>query len=186
MGKANSKYFYTASLMDEALLALLEKKEYDYITVKEICAKAGVNRSTFYLHYESIDDLLRESLAALSAQFRAKFQGEPLKDVYLITPAYILPYLEFLAENRRIFLTAVEKPEIFGVTMQFDDAYAQVLAPILERYGVKEEERKYVLAYYLSGMHALIIQWIKGGCRESPQYIAELLVKYTPGEKPGT
>lgn len=32
------------------------------ITIKEICKKAGVNRSTFYLHYESIDDLLEETL----------------------------------------------------------------------------------------------------------------------------
>ena len=33
--------------MDEALLALLEKKEFAYITIRELCAAAGVNRSTF-------------------------------------------------------------------------------------------------------------------------------------------
>ena len=49
--------------MDEAFLILLEKKDYDYITIKEICEKAGVNRSTFYLHYETLDDLLKESLS---------------------------------------------------------------------------------------------------------------------------
>ena len=47
--------------MDNAFLELLEKKELAYITVKEICEKAGVNRSTFYLHYETIGDLLEES-----------------------------------------------------------------------------------------------------------------------------
>lgn len=47
MDKNQSKYFYTASLMDEALLALLQKKDYESITVKEVCEKAGVNRSTF-------------------------------------------------------------------------------------------------------------------------------------------
>lgn len=50
MDKNQGKYFYTASLMDEALLALLQKKDYEFITVKEVCEKAGVNRSTFYLH----------------------------------------------------------------------------------------------------------------------------------------
>ena len=53
MNKSESKYYNTALLMDEALLLLLEKKDYDYITIKEICEKAGVNRSTFYLHYET-------------------------------------------------------------------------------------------------------------------------------------
>lgn len=48
MNKSQSKYFNTACLMDEALLSLLQKKDYTYITVKEICEKAGVNRSTFY------------------------------------------------------------------------------------------------------------------------------------------
>ena len=47
MNKSESMYYNTALLMDEALLLLLEKKEYDFITVKEICEKAGVNRSTF-------------------------------------------------------------------------------------------------------------------------------------------
>lgn len=57
MNKNESKYFSTAFLFDEALIYLLEKKELEYITVKEICDKAGVNRSTFYLRYESIEDI---------------------------------------------------------------------------------------------------------------------------------
>lgn len=52
MNKNESKYYNTALLMDEALIQLLEKKEFEYISIKEICEKAGVNRSTFYLHYD--------------------------------------------------------------------------------------------------------------------------------------
>ena len=53
MNKNESKYYNTALLMDEALIQLLEKKEFEYISIKEICEKAGVNRSTFYLHYDN-------------------------------------------------------------------------------------------------------------------------------------
>lgn len=49
--------------MDEAFLELLGEKDFPYITVKEICSRAGVNRSTFYLHYETIEDLLAESVS---------------------------------------------------------------------------------------------------------------------------
>ena len=62
MDKNKSKYFNTAIKMDEALLSLLEKKEFPYITVKEICKAAGVNRSTFYLHYENTSELLQETV----------------------------------------------------------------------------------------------------------------------------
>lgn len=71
MTRSESKYFVTATKMDEAFLRLLEKKDISYITVKEICETAGVNRSTFYLHYETISDLLSESVNYLNDQFLA-------------------------------------------------------------------------------------------------------------------
>lgn len=43
MNKSESKYFATAAKMDEAFLKVLEKKDFAYITVKEICAAAGGN-----------------------------------------------------------------------------------------------------------------------------------------------
>ena len=52
MHKPESKYFSTAKKMDLALMLLLKKKPFEYITVREICEAASVNRSTFYLHYE--------------------------------------------------------------------------------------------------------------------------------------
>lgn len=187
MNKSESKYYNTACLMDEALLQLLEKKDYDYITVKEICEKAGVNRSTFYLHYEKVNDLLKESLSYIFSKFTNKYDsdlqfkiqsGSP-GDLFLITPEYIIPYLEFLMEYKQLFMAAVEKPSVFGVSKYFDELYAEVFNPILGHFHIDESERKYILAFHISGMHAIIIEWIKGGCRESMQYIADLLIKYT-------
>ena len=63
-----SKNSFSTSLMVEALLLLLEKNEYDSITVKEICEKAGVNRSTFYKHYDTKDDLLVETMKYINAR----------------------------------------------------------------------------------------------------------------------
>lgn len=68
MNRSESKYFNTAARMDEAFLALLEQKDFAYITVKELCQKAGVNRSTFYLHYETVGDLLAESVEYMHRQ----------------------------------------------------------------------------------------------------------------------
>ena len=119
MNRSESKYFSTAACMDEALLALLEKKDFAYITVKEVCQKAGVNRSTFYLHYESMADLLAESVEYLKKQFLAYFAPNsmnilqrihdcPLNELFLITPEYLAPYLRYIQEHRRLFQTAVE------------------------------------------------------------------------------
>lgn len=69
MNKSESRYFATAARMDEAFLTLLAKKDFEYITVKEICEVAGVNRSTFYLHYETMSDLLSESVSRMNEHF---------------------------------------------------------------------------------------------------------------------
>ena len=104
MKKSESKYFNTAVRMDRAFLELLEKKDMEYITVKEISEAAGVNRSTFYLHYETIDDLLAESVQYMNQQFQehmklgaekfvSKIRECPLEELYLVTPTYLLPYI---------------------------------------------------------------------------------------------
>lgn len=106
MNKTESKYFSTAARMDEAFLALLEKKDLPYITVKEICQQAGVNRSTFYLHYETIGDLLAESVQYMTERFldHMRQRTEPFAAsdtplsagrAYFITPEYLEPYLSY-------------------------------------------------------------------------------------------
>ena len=107
MNKSESKYFATAVRMDEAFLTLLERKDFAYITVKELCETAGVNRSTFYLHYETMADLLTESVSHMNEQFlaymkkdseafMAKLENCPLDELYLITPEYLNPYLGYI------------------------------------------------------------------------------------------
>ena len=76
MNKNKSKYFNTALFMNEALLSLLEKKDFEYITVKELCNKAGVNRSTFYLHYETMNDLLNETINMIEKKFYSSFNKD--------------------------------------------------------------------------------------------------------------
>lgn len=51
---------YTKAVLQQALLKLLKGKHIDKISIKELCQEAKVNRGTFYLHYATPNDLLRE------------------------------------------------------------------------------------------------------------------------------
>lgn len=73
MNKNESKYFNTSKRMNDALLLLLEKKDFEFINVKEICKVAKVNRSTFYLHYDNTKDLLDETIANANEDFYLAF-----------------------------------------------------------------------------------------------------------------
>ncbi len=188
MNKKESKYFATASKMDEALMELLEKKEFEYITIKEICDKAGVNRSTFYLHYENTADLLSETTRYVVDKFLTyfnnrsiNFQEGSLKDLVFIKREYLVPYLTFIKENQRIFKTALGHLGIMGFEAYYDRMFSHIFNPILERFGIDIEERQYVMKYYLTGMTALSMEWLREGCKMPVERVCEIIVKCTTG-----
>ena len=189
MTRSESKYFHTAARMDEALLALLETKDFAYITVKEICTQAGVNRSTFYLHYENIADLLEESVEHMNTQFLSYMQQHnptaflsrlrdcTLEELYLITPEYLTPYLSYIREHRRLFRTAVENAASLRLEHSYFALAQHVLIPILERFHVAEADRDYLLSFYIHGLMAIINTWLKQDCADSVEHIASVMMR---------
>lgn len=187
MDKSKSRYFNTAMKMDEALLALLEKKDLAYITVKEICEKAGVNRSTFYLHYETIDDLICETIeyiyetfkSSMAAQndFATKLKSCSTEELYLITPEYLLPYLEYIKEHKRIFKTVVENAAVLRLDDTYSRMFSAVFMPILERFNVPTQYMEYMMAYYIHGLMAVVSKWLENDCCETTEQMTELLLR---------
>ncbi|MBQ9941824.1 MAG: TetR/AcrR family transcriptional regulator [Christensenellaceae bacterium] len=183
MNKAESKYFNTAVKLDRALLSLLEKKSFAYITVSEICKEAGVNRSTFYLHYETLGDLLEETARYVIDDFSSCFSAElkkifldidgcELKELNFITNKYLQPYLGFIREKRRVFSTFLAHPSTFNFSAFFNRLFDNVFDPILDRFDYPPEERKYVMMFYLNGITAIVTQWVKDGCEKSTEEVS--------------
>ena len=186
MNKSESKYFATAARMDEAFLTLLEKKDFAYITDKEICEAAGVNRSTFYLHYETMADLLSESVSHMNEQFLTymkkdsqtfvtKLRDCPLDELYLITPEYLTPYLGYIEQHKRLFRTATENAAVLGMDKSYDRMFRHVFTPILDRYGIPQQDRRYIMAFYIQGLMAIISEWLRNDCADSIAYVVDMI-----------
>lgn len=182
MNKNESKYFNTAIKMDKAFLEILAKKEFSYITVKEICEKAKVNRSTFYLHYETMEDLLAESVEYMNQQFQEYMKQEEsffetnlqecsLEELYLITPKYLIPYLRYVREYKRLFLTMVRNSKILQLEESYERMFRVIFTPILERYNVAPDIRNYIMSFYIQGLMAIVDEWLKNDCKDSIEHI---------------
>ncbi len=182
MNKLKSKYLYTASLMDEAFLLLLEQKDYEKITVKEICQKAGVNRTTFYLHYESINDLLEETIAMINERFKLSLSvitsANPSKEI-LTSEKYLRPYLVFIKENMRAYRVIHMKDKLFNSQKTFESFYKTIFSPALTHFGVSEKEKKYVFAFYTQGTVAIIDEWLENNCSDDIDMIIDLIMRHT-------
>lgn len=185
MNKNESKYFNTALFMNEALLSLLEKKDFEYITVKELCNKAGVNRSTFYLHYETMNDLLNETINMIEKKFYSSFnkdlkiddliKKDDKKDLILVTSEYLKPYLHFVFENRKVFKLALKRATLFNSENAFSKMNKEYFIPIMNHFNINEKIKPFVLMYYCSGLVSIISKWLDNNCQESVDEIIDIM-----------
>ena len=194
MNRAESKYFRTAVKMDEALLTLLEQKDFAYITIKEICALAGVNRSTFYLHYEHMGDLLTETLAYMHEKFNSYFDSNDaetakkledgaLETLVFVTEENLVPYLNFIMEHKRLFVAVMKHPEVFASQQTFDRLSKMVFYPVLEQFAVPKDEREYMLSFYIKGIMGVIEQWLRDDCKDPVEFVSGLVIKLVLSEE---
>ena len=186
MNKSESKYFNTAVRFDKALLSLLERKPFAYITIREICETAGVNRSTFYLHYENTSDLLKETTAYVLGNFTSyfsvdaeritvKFSDCDLQDLKFVNEKYLHPYLSFIKENQRVFSAVLSQPTAFDSKTIFQRLFDNIFKPILDRFQYPREQQNYVMLFYLNGITAIITEWLKDGCQKSIEDISAII-----------
>lgn len=193
MNKNESKYFNTAVKMDKALLQLLEKKDFEYISIKEICTTAGVNRSTFYLHYENINDLLKETSDYIIDNFLTYFSAEivnvkidynsgNLEDLVFITPEYLTPYLTYVKDNQKIFRTCLKHLNSLNFNTMYNNMVKHIFNPVLARFNFPENEREYILKFYLTGITAVVTEWLNKNCADSIDSIIRIIIQCVLGK----
>lgn len=84
----------TRDLLRNALMQLIQEKGYDTVTIEEITERANLGRTTFYLHYQSKDDLLLDH----HADFTSQFNMDKLSREQLLGNVPQPEWVEFLAQ----------------------------------------------------------------------------------------
>ena len=191
MNKNESKYFNTPKKMNDALITLLETKEFEYISIKEICHIANVNRSTFYLHYSNMNDLLEETIKSLNLSFNSHFNSrenentiiskDNLEDLLLINDDNLIPYLNFIKENKNIYKVLKNHPQLFNANKTYEQMFRKLFVPIMNRFGLDEKWHKYLMDFYISGLTSIVLDWVYDDCKipvqEVSDFIKGLIVK---------
>lgn len=191
MNKNESRYFNTAKKMNDALIALLEKKDFEYITIKEICDYACVNRSTFYLHYSNTYDVLEEVIENITSSFNKHLQDQSnfeinsqseLEKLYLIKDEYLIPYLEFIKENKNVYKAIKHNSNLFHSDKVYDEMFKNIFSPIMTRFGLEKKWHKYMMDFYLNGISSIILDWVNEDCiidiMEMVNFIKKIITSY--------
>lgn len=180
----------------KALIDLMEERGLDSFTVNDLCARADLNRGTFYNHFRDKEDLLaaceNDVLERLEA-FQEKMGAITLTDLaaYRIKKKP-LPFLVELFDYLRVegdFLHAVMGP---GGDVRFSPRLRDLVCGNLI-YSILHEQYRtdpspfvaYYVAYFASAYLGIITRWIETGMQESSEEMARIAMRLffiKPGE----
>ena len=142
------------------------------MTVSRLCQEAGVNRSTFYSHYDSIGDLMEEMEQEIGANLIGRFREDNYDGEHPFSPGHLLPILEHIRDNRDFYRVYLGQST---AQHRLDWAFGQLLEwyvrPLLRGLSVEEEAIAYYFAFFRAGFLALIQQWLQNQCQEEPEVI---------------
>ena len=90
-GKEDLRVIRTREAIRKAFEEMICEMDYEQISIKELTERARINRKTFYLHYNSLDDLLRELQNEMAKNFIERTRGlERPRDMDKITREFFL------------------------------------------------------------------------------------------------
>ena len=179
-----------------ALIALIEERGLDAITVNDLCERADLNRGTFYNHFHDKENLLttlENEVLAEVALLQARMQNVTLGDMLAFRvagrPVPVLVDLFEYMRDESDFLRAVLGS---GGDVRFGPRLREAVCENLVQNILHEKYRtnptpfvNYYVAFYAAAYLGIIAQWVENGCLETPEEMARIAVRLlfiTPGE----
>lgn len=168
----------TRAILRDGLADLLEQKNIHNIRVKELVDLADINRSTFYLHYTDIYDMLEKIEQELMADIDKAFEKHPLGPEEN-TPLFIEDIFEILSKNRKICKALVGPNGDMAFVVRIEKIVGthavDAIAPRLKE--TSKNELRYIYAYCLNGCVGLIKDWLLSDSANSPQEMAAIMFR---------
>ena len=105
------------------------------------------------------------------------------RELIFITSEYLTPYLTFIKENRRIFRLAIKQFHVMNMDKVYNEMFKYIFEPILMEFGVPSKERTYIMKFYLTGVFAIVLEWIEGNCEEELDFVIKIIMDCVMGAR---
>lgn len=169
----NRRSIMTKKMIEDSFYELLEKNPVEKISVKSLCDNADINRSTFYLHYQTIEDLVDEIEQTLINK-QIELLGKVNKRTD--TRPFIIQTLSMLEKRPKVYLHLLENGH-------FVQLYTEKMEHYFENFVELSHNIKttYTFEYIVSGSFAISKKWLESGCKLSKKNLAELIFSLNYG-----
>ena len=169
--KNNSRYKVNSEKIETAFLSLILNNKYEDITISQVCKQAGINRSTFYCHYDDINDLIVKIEGRFANGMATIFGfGEKM------TNAAFIEMFTFVKENKYFYKAFLNIPY---ATLAEKNTKETVMKNLKDNPHYANEDNTalfYRANFFGAGIKEICRIWLDRDCKESPEEMAGLLL----------
>lgn len=174
--KIDLRIIKTKKILFEALVTLMEQKDFEKIKISDICDQALINRSTFYAHYEDKYDLLLAMINDLKNNLEHELKENKEED---ISKNYFMEFLKILinhVDEKRETYNSILKNDKNGIVMGFliDVSYRDLTSRLKNNNIISIIPIDVITKFYIGGIVNVGIDWIKN----KNKYTKEELLLY--------
>lgn len=182
--KTDARVRRTRDALGDALIALMQEKPFDAITVQDVLDRAHVGRSTFYSHYSDKDDLLMSDADEFYERVAMGLsaQGDTSERVFPVRE-----FLSHIAEARQ-FVNALSSSGKMQENLElarghFARGIERRLAELPRGQSISESERPAIAFAHAGALLSLMTWWIDRGMLQSPAEMDELFHRLVWGRR---
>ncbi len=173
--KLDRRIRYTKKLLEDALVSLMIEQHISRISVKTLCEKADINRSTFYAYYKSPYDLLWQLEKEVMENVKQYLQQQGFALDNPLPQQVFTSILVYAKENRNLFMVLLGENSDY----LFNTDILSLTQMVSKQYKLPMEgsTRSYLEAFGAAGCVSVFQNWLKAGAKEPPEEISKLVVQ---------
>jgi len=156
----------------DALLLLMNEKDFDEISITEICNKAGVSRMAYYRNYYTKKDIIIEYLKDIAADFKKESHSWQKNSAY--TNKNVIRFLFTYFEKYAYFIKTLRKANLSGLLQECLNGYLENEINFKIQNNPYE---KYHMYSYSGALYNVYMKWIDNGMTESVDEMADIFCK---------
>ena len=163
----------------EALEQLMDVKDYSKITVTDVVNKANLGRTTFYRHFETIDDVLKMKCYEKFKEFR-QYCIDYYKSNDVNDNSFLKPFLRYWYDNSKIIelLIKANRENIIKESLTKEVKFF-IEASSVSKNQVIASHLNYFVEMRVSNSISILTEWIKNDKNLKPDELADIITAQT-------
>ena len=166
----------TKKLLTQALTQLLQEKQINEITVKELTDLADMNRGTFYLYYKDMFDMLEKIEDGMFEALDAIVSLHEHDDVSQQTKPILLDLFRFIEDNQEMCRVLLSPHGDMNFLHRLNEVVREKCLKAWPniRKEKGEADFDYHYSFVVFGCAGIIRAWVNRNCPESAEKMAEM------------